>query len=134
MRTSRTKKRSGVNFALPILLLLAATCAGSLAGEKKPKVVSYAVVAGTVFRDPGFALPGADVELTCTTPPEGVKSVKPQKMKSDARGEFGFRVPSGRASYKLAVKAQGFSSGEKTVEVSADERVDAYFTLKPIAP
>jgi hypothetical protein len=113
---------------------MTAAGAGSFAGDKKQKSISYAVVAGTVFRDPGFALPGAEVTLICNVAPEGVKSVKPQKMLSDARGEFGFRVPPGKASYKLAVKAQGFSSGEKQVEVAADERVDTYFSLKPTAP
>lgn len=93
---------------------------------------SYALVAGTVFRDPGFALPRAEVELAVVSAAArpGKKS-KGQKTQSDARGEFSFRVPSGAAKYRLTVKAQGFESQEKLVEVSGDERVDVYFTLLP---
>ena len=93
------------------------------------------VIAGTTFREPGFALPGVEVTLTLKTPPEKGKAPKPQKLKSDARGEFAFRVPSGKAVYLVTVKASGYVSQEKAVELAGgSERVDVYFTLKSEAP
>jgi hypothetical protein len=89
------------------------------------------VIAGTVFRDPGFALPGASVELTVLTPPPGKKKPRSQRIASDARGEFAFRVPAGAATYRLAVSSPGFDPQQKDATVAADERVDTYFQLKP---
>jgi hypothetical protein len=93
---------------------------------------AYAVVAGTVFQEPGFALRGA--ELTLVRKPEGTapKKEKSHKAVSDSRGEFAFHVPPGPAEYVLTVKAQGFESAAKRVTVSALERVDEFITLKPV--
>lgn len=92
-----------------------------------------AVVAGTVFRDPGFAFPRAEVQLTVRTPPKGVKPPKAQKILSDGRGEFAFRVPAAQAEYVVTVKAAGYTSEERTAVMSgAPERVDLYFNLKPV--
>ena len=89
------------------------------------------MVGGTVFRDPGFALPRAEVTLTMTAAADSVKRIKPQKALSDARGEFLFRVPPGPAEYKISIKAEGYESAEQTVRIETLERVDRYFTLKP---
>ena len=117
---------------LGLLLALAAglaASAGAVAGQKSE---AYAVVAGTVFREPGFALHGAAVRLQVKTPPEGLKRLKPQKAVSDARGEFAFRVPAGKAEYTIGVQAAGFVGEEKSASVTADERVDVYFELKAV--
>jgi hypothetical protein len=117
---------------LGLLLALAAglaTPTGALAG---PKTEAYAVVAGTVFREPGFALHGAEVRLQVKTPPEGVKRLKPQKAVSDGRGEFAFRVPAGKAEYTISVRAAGFVGEQKPASVTADERVDVYFELRAV--
>ncbi len=60
----------------------------SLASGQDQTESSYAMVAGTVFRDPGFALPGATVTLMLRDDP------KHRKMQAvtTARGEFSFRV------------------------------------------
>lgn len=57
----------------------------------------HAVVAGTVFRENGFSLPGAAVTLAVKEAP-GVSTKKMKKLQSvsDPRGEFAFRVPPGR--------------------------------------
>jgi len=119
-----------LNGLAPFLLLLFAFAAagGGAAAEEQ------AVIAGTVFRDPGFALGGAEVTLAARTQPEGAKKFKPRKIRSDARGEFAFYVPAAKASYVLSVKAEGLESQEKTVELAGGaERTDTYFTLKPSA-
>jgi hypothetical protein len=83
-----------------------------------------------VFRDPGFALPGAEVTLT-PRPDPGVKSKqKPQRAISDGRGEFAFQVLGGQAAYTVSVRAQGYAPAEKVVKIGADERQDVYFELK----
>lgn len=94
------------------------------------------MIAGTVFRDPGFALPRAEVTLTLKTPPEGAKGkrAKAKKILTDGRGEFVFYVPAAKATYVLTVKAEGLETQEKAVELSGGlERTDTYFTLKPAA-
>jgi hypothetical protein len=92
----------------------------------------YAVVAGTVFREPGFALPQARVRLRVLQPPAVKKKPRDRQLLSDARGEFAFRLPAGAARYRLEVSAEGFVPQEKEVAVAADERVDSYFELKAV--
>jgi hypothetical protein len=94
---------------------------------------AYALVAGSIFREPGFAFPRVEVTLQAKTPPVG-KKVKTQKLLTDERGEFTFRVPAEKAEYVLEAKAQGFVSETKAVIVSADERQDVFLTLKPVKP
>ena len=114
---------------LCLLFVLAAGLAGSAGAGQQP---AYAVVAGTVFREPGFALPGAEARLQVKTPPEGVKRLRPQKAVSGARGEFAFHVPAGKAEYTINVQAAGFVGEQKSASVTADERVDVYFELKAV--
>lgn len=116
----------------PRLLLLALLFAAVAAGEKPAK--SFALIAGTVFRDPGFSFPGVAVLLE--PKPEGKTSVKVKKMKvvSDNRGEFAFRVPPGPMRYHLSIQAPGHAPEVRTVEVSGEERQDVYVTLKPLPP
>lgn len=124
----RTATTTGSKLATCLLLLSAAL----LAGERPNSQGGYAMIAGTVFRDPGFALPKAEVTVTMTAAADSVKRIKPQKALTDARGEFVLRVPPGPAEYKIAVKAEGFESVEEAVRIQTLERVDRYFTLKPL--
>ncbi len=131
----RKKKRTGINRSsllmalalgtLLVLLLPEVSLAKDKEKAKKPE--SYSLVAGTVFRPPGFALPGAEVTLK----PE--KGKGQQKMTANMRGEFVFRVPSVFARYTVIVKASGFQQEEKSTEVGIDQRVDLPFELKPVA-
>jgi hypothetical protein len=84
----------------------------------------HAVVAGTVFRENGFSLPGAAVTLA-------VKDKKAKKLQSvsDGRGEFAFRVPPGAATYVITASLKGFQSVEKEASVSAEERVEVTLVL-----
>ncbi|WP_321474167.1 carboxypeptidase regulatory-like domain-containing protein [uncultured Paludibaculum sp.] len=134
MRKKKRRKRTTIGAKLFVLLLLLALSpvlpAGLLAaGDQRAE---SAVVAGTVFRDPGFALPGAQLTLTVKTKPEGVKTPKAQKAVSDARGEFAFYVPPRKAQYLVTVKARGHVQQEKVVDVTdSPDRLDVYFQLKP---
>jgi len=112
---------------LPVCTRLAA------AGEDKPKKGQepYALIAGTVFRDTGFSLPGADV--TVIPAPEAGSRAKVKKIKaiSDARGEFAVRVPAVPMRYTVGVKASGYRAQDKSISITADERVELFFRLEP---
>jgi hypothetical protein len=113
---ARRKKTTGVNRFGALLCLGFGLCAGAWAD-------SYALIAGTVFRPNGASLAGAEVSL------EG-PAKKSRRVRSDARGEFSFRVPDGPAGYTVVVKAPGYQSQSKTVEIQGDERVDHSFLLE----
>ncbi|MBL8176178.1 MAG: carboxypeptidase regulatory-like domain-containing protein [Bryobacterales bacterium] len=89
------------------------------------------MLAGTVFRDPGFAFAGVQVALEPSS--DGKTSVKVKKMKAttDGRGEFSFRVPAVALRYTLRFQAEGFQPETKEIAVSGPERQDIYVTLKP---
>ncbi len=109
-------------------LLLLALATGLLSGtDRKQQTQTYAIVGGTVFRESGFALPGAEVAISQTGVP------KPKKMKatSDSRGEFAFRVPTVAARYTVSVAAKGYAHQEKSVSVDGEVREDVTFSLAP---
>jgi hypothetical protein len=83
----------------------------------------YALVAGSVFRPSGHTLPGAKVTLT----PEGGKR---REARTDARGEFAFRVPAKAARYTVEVTAAGLKPATQTVQVQSEERVDLSFLME----
>jgi hypothetical protein len=122
----RTKKR----ICTSLVLLLAAVLPVSAAGKKKAVPEPYGLVAGSVFRDSGYALPYAEITLV-PNPPPNTPPVKVKKMQavSDARGEFVFRVPTATMSYLVKVAAKGFHSEEKPVTIQGEERVDVTFML-----
>ncbi len=127
-RRKKTRTRIGTKL-LRLTALLLLCFFGASAGDK-PK--AYAVVAGTVFRESGFVFSGAEVILQTTVPPPGVKHAKPLSLRSDARGEFAFHVPAGKAEYSVSVKAKGFVGEEKPAKIESEERVDIYFTLRAV--
>jgi Carboxypeptidase regulatory-like domain len=90
----------------------------------------HAVVAGTVFRENGFALPGAAVTLAVKDAP-GVprKKIKQLQSVSDGRGEFAFRVSPGAATYVVGASLKGFQSVEKEASVAGEERVEVTLVL-----
>ncbi len=108
----KKKRKSGRAFAL----LLALLCFSGLAGGKEKKIKPsqappvVAIIAGTIYRPPGFAIPEAEV------------TVEPGKVRAttDGRGEFALRVPAVPASYRVSVKQKGYLSQVKTVEVQGE--------------
>jgi len=107
-------------------LLVLGMSAISLAGDKKP--VTYSVVAGTVFRDPGYALPDAKVVLMRPASP---KPKKLQESTTNYRGEFLFRVPPVEATYVLKATLKGFRPEEKEAKISGEEHIDVNLVLTP---
>jgi len=129
-KTRTKKKRSGIRL---IAALLVAACGIAGAADHK-KSSTYALVSGTVFRDPGLAFPGASVVLT-VDPAVGAqphKKFKPLKTTSDGRGEFAFRLPPVPGHYVVEASAKGFSPQQKKAEVSdPEEDVSVNFLLMP---
>jgi hypothetical protein len=89
-------------------------------------------VAGTVFREPGFAVPRAEVVLSCLECPGMKKPPKRLRATADARGEFYIHVPAGKARYSVTASAPGLESATREVGIDFSERVDVYFQLKPL--
>ncbi len=114
-------------------LLLLAIVGGTAAGTcwaKDRKAQPHALIAGTVFRESGLSLPGAEITLTVVEESGPGRKARPMEARSDARGEFAFRVPPTPARYRLSVKAHGYLPEEKTVSISGEERVDVFFRLR----
>ena len=125
-KTRRKRKKRTGSFLLALALAVAG--AGSAAGQEKKKAAAgpAAVLAGTVFKDAGFAMRGAEV-VAATQPP-----AKKQEWKAvtDGRGEFFLRLPAGPASYNVVVTAAGYRRQEKAVTFAAEERIDLTFLLE----
>ncbi len=103
-------------------------CALALGGKNS----SYAIVEGTVFRDPGFAVPEAKVTLQA----RGEAKSKKQEATTNYRGEFEFRVPAVQAVYVVRAAAKGYRPDEKEASITGggvpgSERVDVNLVLSP---
>ncbi len=132
-KTRKKRKASGSKLAGAALLLLFLFTIPASA-DKKPKKASetgqpFAVIAGTVFRPPGFALPGAGIQIVPDS--EG----KPKKITavSDGRGEFAVRVSSVPLRYTVSVQCNGYQSQRKTVQIEGEQRKELTFQLEPEA-
>jgi len=125
------RRKTGASF-LPGLLaaaLLLTAPARSVAAQKSRGQQSYALIAGTVFREEGLSLPGARVilELQDQTGPR--RRTRRQEAVSDARGEFAFRVPPVPSRYLITAAAPGYQSGQREVQVQGEERIDVFLRL-----
>jgi len=116
----RTRPGSKLAAALCGCLLL-----GGAALAQRKDDAPHAVVAGAVFRENGFSLPGATVTLAMKDAPKGKKL----QAVSDARGEFAFRVLPGAATYVVRASMKGFQAVEKEAVVGGEERVEVTLTL-----
>ena len=125
----KRKKRRMTKLTSFICLLIAAIPLAE-AGKKKVVQEAYSIVAGTVFRESGFALPQAEVTLIPNPQQDGL-AVKVKKLStvSDARGEFVFRVPAATMQYTVRVAAKGYHGEEKTISVQGEDRADVTFQL-----
>ena len=128
MRRTKTKRKTTKTGRRALMgALLWGLLPAALAWGKKGKD-AQALIAGTVFRNNGFSLPGAEIVVKPAT-----QDRKKQEWKgfSDARGEFNVRVPAGPASYTLIVKANGYQPQEKAVTLAGEERVEFSFLMEP---
>ena len=89
------------------------------------------MIAGTVFRTPGFALPGTEVTLQPDKAGAANVKVKTQKTVANGRGEYAFRVPAVPLRYTVSVRAKGFLAEKKQVQIEGEQRLDVYFELQP---
>ena len=135
MRTStkrkktRTTTRTRIGASFASLLMVAAAMLGPVLRGEEKKTSNYSVVAGTVFREPGFALPEAEVVLTPEPGQVALSKVKKMTFSTNNRGEFAFRVPAAAGRYTVAVRAKGYIHQQKTVDVTASDRSEVTFTL-----
>ena len=119
MRTSRRSIRL-------VLLLMVPALLAAQRGKAKPGQ-PYAVVAGTVFRDPGFAQPGAKVVLTLKASPK--KTL--QESVTSRRGEFTFRVLAGPQTYVVTATLKGFKPVRQEIAISGEEQINETLVLVP---
>lgn len=132
LKRMKTTKKTGTKSARRVVLTLLLPV-GLLAAEKKKREQKIAaVIAGTVFRDPGFAVSGVEIELVEVH--AGEKKAKSRKTVTDSRGEFAFSVPPIEQKFSVKASAKGLQTEEKEAVATAGARVDVFFTLKPALP
>lgn len=105
-------------------------CALAAAGGQKER--SYAIVEGTVFRDPGLAVPDAKVVIQLR---DGDKPKK-QETTTNYRGEFQFRVPAVQAVYTVKASLKGYRPDQKEASITGGgvagaERTEVNLVLEP---
>ena len=116
-------------------LAIAAALTGACHAEKNHQSAGvYAVVGGTVFRESGYALPGAEVMIVPDPQPgqERVKIHEPKAI-SDHRGEFAFRVPLTAMRYTVKAHLKGFEPQQKSVDIEGEQRVDVTLILPAVS-
>ena len=137
MRTrKRTKTRSGK--VIPAILLVGVLTSSAFASGKANKPdkrtnhpAPYALIAGTVYRPPGFAVPRAEVHISAETPSAESSKIKPEKLITNNRGEFSLRVPPVPMRYRVRVQVNGYQAQEKSVSIEGEQRQDLSFLLDP---
>jgi uncharacterized membrane protein len=85
--------------------------------ELVPESPPFAMIRGAVFTSDGFSLPNANVTIERIT--EGRKLKR--EMTSVDGGEFTFKLPAEKATYRITASARGFESASKDIEVDMDE-------------
>lgn len=111
-------------------MALAGICAvlATAGGKKKKPEENGAVIAGSVFRSPGFALPEATVTLMRRDDP---KHKKLSQQITTERGEFAFQVRSDPMVYVVKAAAKGYRPQEKEASVTGPDGIDLTFNLEP---
>ena len=127
MRKRKRTSGSSPSRFLPVLAILAAGALAAAGKSGKPE--PFALIAGSVFRDTGFSLAGA--ELTIEPEPKPPSKFKRIKTVTDTRGEFAVRVPAAPMRYTVSVKARRYRLDRKEVSIQGEERVDLIFRLEP---
>jgi hypothetical protein len=108
---------------------LAGVCAALMtAGDKKKSNEPGTVIEGTVFHEPGYALPDATVTLTGRDDPKHKKLVE---VTTNPRGEFVIHVPASPAVYVVKASAKGYRAEEKEATVTGLDHVELMLVLEP---
>ena len=126
----RKKRKRRKRIGISLLLLLIGILPLAQAGKKTAEPESYALVSGTGFRDPGFALPNATVTLTPNpSPGSSPMKIKKQQGVTNSRGEFVFRVSTTGMRYTVRAAAKGYREDEKSVDVEGETRLEVTLSL-----
>jgi hypothetical protein len=128
MKKMTTKRRRRIGSSAALLLALVLPL---FAAYKNKSAGPQAAIAGTVFRDPGFAFPGVDVTLVSLPGPDSHDKPAKHKAVTTPRGEFLFHVPAVESHFRVSVAAKGYAPQQKDVEIRGEERVDLSFLLEP---
>ena len=120
MRTTKIR-------ATILAAVLLGSVSGNLAAQGNKQKGETAVIAGTVFRDPGFAQGGAVVVLALKSSP----TKKLQEQTTASRGEFSFRIPAGPQTYVVSATLKGFQTAREEIEIQGLEQINATLLLVP---
>jgi len=120
MRTTKIR-------ATILAVVLLGSVSGNLAAQGNKQKGETAVIAGTVFRDPGFAQGGAVVVLALKSSP----TKKLQEQTTASRGEFSFRIPAGPQTYVVSATLKGFQTAREEIEIQGLEQINATLLLVP---
>src|SRR5271165_2548308 len=126
MTTTRWRKMKRRRRSIRTVLFFAVLSGVIMAAGDQPGPET--VIAGSVFRNPGYALPEATVTLSLQDDP---KHKKLAQQATTYRGDFAFHVPSTPAVYVVKASARGYRSEEKSASVTGPDRIDLTFTLEP---
>lgn len=96
----------------------------TIAKEGEP----FAEVRGAVLYGVGYSMPNALVTIERI---DGGKKFKQEKYSQEG-GEFGFRLKSDKAKYRITAQARGFQLATTEIEIEGDELRNIALTLQPI--
>jgi len=125
--TTKTRMRTTKIRATILAVVLLGSVSGNLAAQGNKQKGETAVIAGTVFRDPGFAQGGAVVVLALKSNP----TKKLQEQTTASRGEFSFRIPAGPQTYVVSATLKGFQTAREEIEIQGLEQINATLLLVP---
>ena len=98
---------------------------GKKEGQQEKKKPEPYLLAGTVFNEGGFSLPGAEIRVRRA----GEKKVR-EKARSDRRGEFGIRLPAGQ-EYEVTVEAKGYEPQTRKFAAQLGAVSNFVFRMQP---
>ena len=134
MKKRRKRKTKSGNKVRACCLFVAVLTAGLCAAKDKSKAKTaqqpYATVAGTVYRDPGFALEGAEVTVTPEVEDRDGVKFKKQQTATNGRGEFAVRVPPVPMKYQVDVKLGRYEPQGQPVQIEGEQRKELSFVLE----
>jgi hypothetical protein len=134
------KTRTGSSLRLFIAAAVAVTvCPALFAADKNDERKSeatapFALIAGTVYRPPGFALAGAQVVVAPEQPEASGVRLKKTEAVTNGRGEWAIRVPSVPAKWRVDVKSNGYRPEQRSVSVEREQRLELSIILEPANP
>jgi hypothetical protein len=85
--------------------------------ELSPERAAYALIRGGVFTGDGFSIPNASLVIERIS--EG-KRLKRDAMSQEG-GQFVFRLPAEKGTYRITATARGYQSASKEIEIESDE-------------